>query len=215
MTISKTAIALFLAFAALVLIFTIYQGCGQAQQQVKLAQAHQQLDSAKAVLQDITTHYQQQAVKDSAGIAYLTRQVDSFKRGWDNSKTEIIARDKRITSLNADYKAARSQKDTVTSLAKCDSLSNENDSLHVELWTAGRRVDSLLFVNDDLKNAQDTALSHCTIALKATQGATRQLITNYESMLKYDQQQLRKSKTKGWLQTGLGAIIGYAIKAIL
>lgn len=194
----------------LVAIFALRDGCKTP----PTVDNRKVIDSFRSVIKSDSLNYVKVHQLDSIHIATTSAHADTLEAGYKYYRDQAVDKGRKLLDLNGRYQQARAQLDTILALSRCDSLSLALDSTAQLVWNAGRKVDSLLFVNDDLKNAQDTALAHCRITLGINSDNFSKSLMVYEAQLVSDQAALKKAKKGkvwGWVSAGVMTVLA-AIK---
>lgn len=159
--------------------------------------------------------YGKQRQSDSEQIAIATHEAEAYRALYDASRQEVNTKGKQLLATNERLKQALVAHDTPTVYIRCDSVSRELDSVAALVWAAERRVDSLLFVNDDLKAAQVAALNNCHVAIEKQRQVTSALVKQYEAQLRQDEAIISKQKRGRWLDRIIGVGIGGVVSGFV
>lgn len=199
-------IALILAIA--VLSFFLFKSCNAATDPNAPAYT---IDSLRTAMRHDSALFAQQSRLQNEIILNRTYEADSLQKKYDTAKLIIVAKGKEILALNARTKASKTVTDTSAYSRNCDTLTNQIDSMAQDIWTAGRTIDSLLFVNDDLKAAQQKQIENYQNQQAKERQSYNLIMQSYAAQHAYDSLLIKRTKKQ---RAGF-AIVGGAAGVIL
>lgn len=177
--------------AVLVAVIALRDGCGAAADNENYIHT---IDSLKRFMRSSLADYDKQHKSDSAHIASLSQDADTLRVRYNDIKQRATVQGRQLLALNEQVKQSIVKHDTAATIPLCDQLTHEIDSMAIVIWEGERRVDSLLFVNDDLKAVLTKANEKCNAQIELMRKVSSELAQNYEAQHQADAAQIRKEK---------------------